>query len=371
MSRVARCRRRRCSSAPRRRQLEGTGRVVGDDGAGGGGEDAVRVGRGADVDLDPAAEPIDVGAQHPVVGKVPGRRGQGARLRGLPGRPGVAGSGVQAVRRGAARRRSARRRAGRPPRRRRDPPRRSARAPAATRSATTASSGLSTAAARCQAYRSGSSAGSMASASARCASRRSLLVAAWYTADRTSGCRTPTLSPSTTSRPGAFRGVDASGSTPRTAAARARRDVTGVVSRGDQQQGLNARRQAAAPVEEDPFDAGGEMQLGRQRRGAGQLLGGQRAGELDEGQRVPGGLGHQPVRDDVGHGGAGHFGEEHAGRVTGQRRQCDSRDVVGCERAALAVASGEHDRDPVGTEPSRRRPAPRRWWPGRATARRR
>ena len=78
---------------------------------------------------------------------------------------------------------------------------------------------------------------------------------------------------------------------------------------------------------------------------------GQRGGQLDEGERVPGGLGHQPVRDVVGHRGAGRFGEQRAGRVGGQRREREGRDAVGGERAAFAVAGGEHDRDPVGAEP--------------------
>ena len=95
------------------------------------------------------------------------------------------------------------------------------------------------------------------------------------------------------------------------------------------------------------------MQLGGHRRGAGQLLPGQRGGELDERERVPGGLGHQPVRDLVGHGGAGRLGEQRAGGCAGQRRQRHAGDVVGCERAALAVAGGEHDSDPVGAQPPR------------------
>ena len=76
-------------------QLERAGGVVGEDGSGGGGERVVGVGRGPDVDLDAAAEPVDVGAQHPVVGELACRRGQRARRGGLTGGPGGAGGRVQ------------------------------------------------------------------------------------------------------------------------------------------------------------------------------------------------------------------------------------------------------------------------------------
>ncbi|HZB20636.1 MAG TPA: hypothetical protein VE463_12455, partial [Blastococcus sp.] len=70
--------------------------VVRPHGAGSGGEDAVRVAGGTDVDLDAASEPVDVGAQQSVVGELARRCDQAAGLRGLPGSPRVAGGHVQA-----------------------------------------------------------------------------------------------------------------------------------------------------------------------------------------------------------------------------------------------------------------------------------
>ena len=155
-------------------------------------------------------------------------------------------------------------------------------------------------------------------------------------------------------QPGPFRGVEGARVDVEDCGGPAHRgDLTGVVGGGDQQQRLHRRRQPAAPVQEDAFHPDGEVQLGGHRRDAGQLLTGQRGGELDERERVPGGLGHQPVRDLVGHGVPGRLGEQRAGRCAGQRRQRHAGDVVGCERAALAVAGGEHDGDPVGAQPPR------------------
>ena len=67
------------------------------------------------------------------------------------------------------------------------PPRACARAAERSSSLATSSSGAVAACARCHARRSGSICGSVASASARCASRRSFGSAAPYTAERTSG----------------------------------------------------------------------------------------------------------------------------------------------------------------------------------------
>ncbi len=73
--------------------------------------------------------------------------------------------------------------------------------------------------ARCQARRSGSTSGSVACASARCTSWRSLIDAVPYTADRTNGCRKRTRLPKST-KPDATAGPAASGSTPSCRAAR-------------------------------------------------------------------------------------------------------------------------------------------------------
>ncbi len=75
------------------------------------------------------------------------------------------------------------------------PPRAWARPADDASSAATSSSGNSRAYARCHARRSGSVPGSVTSASAACARRRSPAVAARYAADRTSVCRNTTRSP--------------------------------------------------------------------------------------------------------------------------------------------------------------------------------
>jgi len=129
--------------------------------------------------------------------------------------------------------------------------------------------------------------------------------------------------------------------------------VTGVVSRDDEQQGLHRRRQPTTPVQKDPLHTGGQVQLRRHRRGPGQLLVREGGGQLDERQRVPGGMDHQPVHDLVDHGGAGRLGEQRAGRRVGQTGKRQDGDTVGRERACVAVPGGEHDGDAVGTQPSR------------------
>lgn len=161
----------------RDRQLEGTRGIDAGDAACGHDEGAVGVEGRADVDVDAAAEALDVRPQQRVVGIFPRRGDQRAGERGLAGGPGVAGGGEQpggtcglAVGEvGGARAAAAAA----------YPPRCSARAAAASRAAATAASGPSTDAARCQACRSGSVPGSRTSAMARCAWRRSPLVAAW------------------------------------------------------------------------------------------------------------------------------------------------------------------------------------------------
>ena len=55
--------------------------------AGSHGEDAVSIGGGADVDLDPGPEPVDVRQQQRVRGELAGRAGQRAGADGLPGAP--------------------------------------------------------------------------------------------------------------------------------------------------------------------------------------------------------------------------------------------------------------------------------------------
>ena len=76
----------------RRGHLECADRVVGGDQVRGPGEDPVRVGRGAHVDLDPGPEPVDVCAQQRVVIGLLASRGQEGRgPGGLAGRPRVAG----------------------------------------------------------------------------------------------------------------------------------------------------------------------------------------------------------------------------------------------------------------------------------------
>ena len=70
--------------------LEGADLVVGGDPMRGPGEDPVRVGRGADVELDPGPEPVDVCDEQRVVGLLAGRGQEGRCPGGLAGRPRVA-----------------------------------------------------------------------------------------------------------------------------------------------------------------------------------------------------------------------------------------------------------------------------------------
>ena len=72
-----------------------------------------------------------------------------------------------------------------------------------------------------------------------------MLVAAWYTADRTSGCRTAHAAAVDDEQPGPFRGVEGARVDAEDGGGPAQRgDLTGVVGRGDQQQRLH--RPAAA-----------------------------------------------------------------------------------------------------------------------------
>ena len=328
-------------------QLERAGGVVGEDGSGGGGERVVGVGRGPDVDLDAAAEPVDVGAQHPVVGELACRRGQRARRGGLAGGPGGAGGRVQERRAVLL-------------------------VGGELGGALVGGGGGGVPAASFGSLGGGGQAGDDVRVGAvdGCGAVPRVPVRVCLGAEgvgeravrfvafpaggglvhRGADQRVPYPHDVAVDdeQPGAFRRVQAVGAGAELRGGGADGgDVPGVVGGGDQQQGLHVGRQPAAPVEEDPLDAGGQVQLGGQRFGAGELLRGQGAGKLDEGERVPGGLGHQPVRDVVGHRAAGCLGEQRPGRAAGQRREGDRGDAVGCERVALAVAGGEHDRDPV------------------------
>ena len=228
---------------------------------------------GPDVDLDAAAEPVDVGAQHPVVGERRAPPRPACARAWSVRRPTRCGRRRTGARRGAARRRSARRRAGRrrtrrrtrrvvrrarrPRRGRRRRPRRACRRPRP--GATRTGPGLRQGPGRRRAP------GALRG------------VPCWWRpgTPRTgpAGAAPARLSPSTTSSPERSARVRLSGSAPRLCGGGANGgDVTGVVGGGDQQQGLHVGRQPAAAVQEDPFHAGGELQLGGHRRGAGELL---------------------------------------------------------------------------------------------------
>ncbi len=353
-------------------QLERAGRIVGDDGAGCCSERVVGVARGPDVDLDAAAEPVDVGAQHrssassraaadrvragavcpadqavraaayrqrgagllvggELGGALVGGRGGGVPAASFGPCSGRGQAGDDVLRRGRRRRRPGATRTG--PGLQRDPRRRPA--PGAPRGVP------------CWSRPGTPRTGPAGAVPGRCRRRRR----AAPSVPRRPGCRGRRRAPA--------------------AAARTVGDVPGVVGGGDQQQGLHVGWQPAAAVQEDPLDAGGEVQLGGHRRGAGELLRGQVRGELDEGERVPRRLGHQPVRDVVGHGVAGHLGEQRAGGVpwSGAPARRPGRRRV---RTRGPRRRGRRTRPRPGRRRGAgRRPAPRRRWPGRATGRRR
>ena len=99
------------------------------------------------------------------------------------------------------------------------PPRAAARSADCSSSTATDSSVSTAAAARCHARRSGSTCASVAAASAACTARRSSALAAWYTADRTSGWRN-VMCVCTESKPSVPAATAAAGVTPSRAAAR-------------------------------------------------------------------------------------------------------------------------------------------------------
>jgi hypothetical protein len=80
-----------------------------------------------------------------------------------------------------------------------------------------------------------------------------------------------------------------------------RRRMSDVVGRCDQQRRLHRPGQPAGPVEEHPLDALGHRQLGRQRRGARELLGGKRLGQLHQRQRIAGGPRDELIGDGDPH----------------------------------------------------------------------
>ena len=132
------------------------------------------------------------------------------------------------------------------------------------------------------------------------------------------------------------------------------REPAGVVGDRDQHQRLRRRGEPAGPVEEDPFDPGGEHQLRGQRSGPSELRVTEAGRELDERERVPAGLGEQPVGD---------LGRDHDRSVLGEQRphrggvqpvQPQGRHPVGGERAVVGVAGREHHRNRVRVQASGR-----------------
>jgi hypothetical protein len=117
--------------------------------------------------------------------------------------------------------------------------------------------------------------------------------------------------------------------------------------------GLDGRAEAAAPVQEDALHPGGQLRSLRQRRGAVELVRAQRGRQLDQGQRVPGGLADQHVGDLVGHPTPGGIGQHGTGRGAGQGRDHHVGNAVHGGSQALAVPSGEHDSHPVRAQAAR------------------
>ena len=148
------------------------------------------------------------------------------------------------------------------------------------------------------------------------------------------------------------------------------RDVPGVVGRGDQQQRLRVGRQPAAPVEEDPFHAGGERQLGGQRCGAGSWSAVSVVGSSTRASGFPAAWSSSRSATSSGTAPPAASVEQRARRVAGQRRQATLGTPSG--RTCGPRRRGRRTRRRPGRRrAAARRPAPRRRWPGPATARRR
>ena len=80
------------------------------------------------------------------------------------------------------------------------------------------------------------------------------------------------------------------------------RGAPGVVGRRDEQERLRARGKPSDPVEEGTLHPRGQGKLHRERRLAGELIGGERVRELDEREGVATGAGHEPVEHAAGTG---------------------------------------------------------------------
>ena len=125
-----------------------------------------------------------------------------------------------------------------------------------------------------------------------------------------------------------------------------------VVGGRDTQQGLRGGGQPAAAVQEDPLHPLGQRQVRRQRLPTGELGRRERPGQLDQSQRVPPGLPHQPVPDVVGDRHTGPVGEQRGrgGRVDAAHHQLGQ--FAALETADVTVAGREQQRNPFRSEPA-------------------
>ena len=104
------------------------------------------------------------------------------------------------------------------------------------------------------------------------------------------------------------------------------RQTAGVVGRDEQQQHLRRRRQRASTLEIDALDLRALRKRLGQRRATGELLVAEQARELDQRERIPTGVLHEPIL---------HLGRERSGGALGQ--QCSGRvGVAGSLRRSSA-----------------------------------
>ena len=126
----------------------------------------------------------------------------------------------------------------------------------------------------------------------------------------------------------------------------------GVIGGRHQQESLRGLGQPPVPVQERPFDTAGERQLLRQRGPAGQLVGGQRLGQLAERQRIAPGGGDEPIAHRRVNVLRRVPAEQLTGRLAAQPAKGQARQLAGVEAGRDAVARGEQQRDPFGSQPA-------------------
>jgi hypothetical protein len=134
------------------------------------------------------------------------------------------------------------------------------------------------------------------------------------------------------------------------AGAQHHRRVAGRLGRRHQQQGARLLGQAPDPLAEGPLQPGGQREHVLEGRPPGELVGGQRPGQLQQGQGVAAGPLDQPL-DHLGGQVEAVPGEQGRRRLRVEALEAQLGQAGGREVAGVAVAGGEQAHHPLGLQP--------------------